>query len=308
MHQSFFNKCCGWCIQASLLLASFAVGAAEFSLSVADIVTPDFSARGITLTLPEDGSADLRIAELHVRQRDLRKVQLHCAHFELSTASVSCRSGRLDAVPGMAVDFGYRFGDGSWQVAAQLRNVLGKSLGNLWPKDMPQLTQGALHGTLRISGNASGTDAFDADIQLAEVGFSDASDLHAAEKLRGSIKFAAARKAALWTWQGNLVWQSGEMFWQPLYLSGTGGRSLSASGSFDGAHLKVEQAIVDLPEAGRVQFTALWDVMQGTLVECSAHGSNLALEKLFDDYAKPFLDKGALAESHLYGHADVDWQ
>jgi hypothetical protein len=293
-------------VQASLLFASFTAGAAGFSLSVADIAAPDFTARGITLTLPEDGSADLRIAELRVQQRGLRNVQIRCAGFTLSTASMSCHGGKLAQLPGAIMEFDYRFATGSWQVSAQLRNVPGKQLATFLPAFMPQLNQGALSGTLRISGDASGAAAVAADVQLADAGFSDASGLHAAEKLRGTIKFAAARKAAIWTWQGDIAWQSGEMFWQPLYLRG--GHKVAASGSLAGTSLKIEQAIIDQPEAGRVQFAALWDMKQGVLVECTARGDNLALEKLFADYIKPFLDKGVLAESSLYGHADVDWQ
>ncbi|HEU0220397.1 MAG TPA: hypothetical protein VFQ98_06305 [Gallionella sp.] len=303
-----FQKQLGRCVQTALymLLFSSIAEAAEFSLSVADIVAPDFTVRGITLTLPEDGSADLRIAELHVQQRGLRNVHLHCASFALSTASLSCHGGSLAQLPGMTLEFDYHFDTGSWQISAQLRNVPGKQLAIFLPAAMPLPTQGKLDGILRISGSAFGTDAFNADVQLADAGFSDASGLHAAEKLRGTIKFAAARKAALWTWQGNIAWQSGEIFWQPLYLRG--GHKISASGSFDGTSLKIEQATVDLPETGRVQVAALWDMKQGVLAECTAHGDNLALERLFADYIKPFLDKGALAESSLYGHADVDWQ
>jgi len=57
---------CAW---VSLLLAPFTAGATEISLSIADITAPDFSARGIMLILPEDGSADLRITELNIQQR-----------------------------------------------------------------------------------------------------------------------------------------------------------------------------------------------------------------------------------------------
>ena len=306
---TLFQKRLGRCVQTALYaLLSFSsiAGAAEFSLNIADIAAPAFSARGITLSLPENGSADLRIAELHVQQRGLRNVSLHCASFALSTASMSCHGGSLAQLPGMSLEFDYRFDTGEWQVSAALRNVPGKQFAVLLPATMPLPTEGKLSGTLRISGEASGVAAVAADVQLADAGFSDASGLHAAEKLRGTVKFAAARKGALWNWQGNVAWQSGELFWQPLYLRG--GHQLSASGSLDGARLKVEQAIVDLPEAGRVQFAALWDMKQGKLAECTARGDNLALEKLFADYARPFLDKGALAESNLYGHADVDWQ
>ena len=333
MRLFLFKRCCCWCAWVSLLLAPFTAGATEISLSIADIVAPEFIARGIMLILPEDGSADLRIAELHVQQRDLLNVRLRCASFELSTAGMSCRGGSLAQLPprhgavepakqllpqsagnagnvlqlpDMILEFDYRFDTGSWQVSAQLRKVAAKQLATFFPADVPPPTQGELNGTLRISGDASGVAAVDADVQMADAGFSDASGLHAAEKLRGSIKLSASRKAALWTWQGDIAWQAGEIFWQPLYLRG--GHHLSASGSLEGARLKVEQATIDLPEAGRVQFAALWDIKQGSLTECTVRGENLALEKLFADYAKPFLEKGTLADSSLYGHADVDWQ
>lgn len=300
-----FPRCLQLMLPA-LLAVSLASQASELSLSVADIVAPSFSARGITLVLPEGGSADLRIAELRMQQRDLRRVHLHCAVFELSTAKVSCRGGSLDELPGVALEFGYQFDTRAWQVVAQLRNVPGKRLAVYLPADMPSPTQGMLSGSLRLSGAASGAEAFNADLQLADVGFSDASGLHAAEKLRGTFRLSAVRKGRLWNWQTDVAWHSGEVFWQPLYLHG--GHMLSASGSFNGGHFNVEQASADLPEVGRVQFAALWDMQRSVLLEGMAYGNGLALGELFADYAKPFLDKGVLAESALSGHADVDWR
>lgn len=304
-----FRKRLDRCISTALgvlLFSSSMAGAAEFSLNIADIAAPDFTARGIALTLPENGSADLRIAELKVQQRSLRNVSLHCASFALSTAGMSCHGGNMAQLPGMAMEFDYRFDTGNWQVAAALRNTPAKQLAAFLPAAMPQPNQGTLSGTWRIGGSASGMNTINADLQLAEAGFSDASGLHAAEKLRGVVRFAAVRKAARWAWQGDIVWESGEVFWQPLYLKGS--HRLTASGSLDGASLKIEQATIEQPETGRVQLAALWDMGRGTLAECTAHGDNLVLGKLFADYIRPFLDKGALAESSLYGHADVDWQ
>lgn len=306
MRRFLFQQCRNLCICAPLLLASVAAGAAQLSLSVADIAAPDFSAHGIELSLPEDGSAELRIAELRVRQRSLRDLHIRCAGFALSTAGMSCHGGSLTLLPGMHLNFDYRFDTGNWQASAALRNAPARQFAVFLPADMPQPTQGELNGALRIGGGASGMTSVAAEVQLADAGFSDASGLHAAENLRGAIKFAAARKAALWTWQGDIAWQSGEVFWQPLYLRG--GYKASASGSLDGALLKIEQAVVDLPEAGRVRLAALWDIGLGALTECTAHGENLALEKLFADYARPFLEKDTLAQASLYGHADVDWQ
>lgn len=292
------------CLLAGLLLASLSANAAEISLNIADIAAPDFYARGIALTLPEDGSADLRIAELRMQRRSLRNVRLHCTHFELSSANVSCRSGSLDKIPGMALEFGYRFGEGAWQFSAQLRDAPGKSLAAFLPPELPQLTQGKFHGAVSAGGGKSGVNFLKADLRLADIGFSDAEGLHAAEKLRGTIRFDAARKGRSLDWRGDIVWESGEMFWQPLYLAGDS-HTLSASGSYDGTRLRVGQAVADLPKIGRMQFSASWD---GGLRDASVRGDNLALEKLFADYVRPFFDKGVLSESSLSGYADVDWR
>lgn len=334
-HLVCFHKWCGgigmarYMLLVPLLFIPPSACAMEFSITVADIVAPAFYARGIRLALPADGSADLRIADLQARQHKFQDVHIRCASFKLSSAQISCGNGKLDAIPGAMLEFSYgfatrrlqlafsaadgelwkmdgRFGERTWQVSAQLRDAQVKRFADFIPADLPTPAQGTLNGKLHISGNTSGLDMLNADVQLVDMGFSDTSGLHAAEKLRGSIRFNATRKASLWTWQSDIAWRSGEVFWQPLYLRG--GHRLSASGSFDGAQLKVEQAVADLPGVGRVQFSVLWDAKQKTLSEATARGDNLALGNLFSGYAKPFLGKGALTESALYGRTDVDWQ
>lgn len=322
-----YKKILSRCLLGILLLPATAV-AADFTLSVADVDAPAFSARGIRLALPADGSLDLQIAKLKVQQREFRNIRVRCDGFTLSSAQLSCRNGRLDAIPDAKLEFSYDFtgqrwqlalvaaggeswqaegraGERGWQLMAQLRHAQGKRLSHLLPAGMPLFTQGALNGIVHASGDASGAQAVEADLQLAELGFSDASGLHAAEKLRGDIKLTARRKGAVWDWQGSVAWQSGELFWQPLYLSGDS-HALSVSGRYDGKSLEIEQAVVDLPEVGRMQFSAT--LQQGRLLEGALRGDRLALSKLFEAYARPFLTKGALAEAALYGRADVELQ
>ena len=236
-------------ILLGLLFTCFTVSATDFSLEIADISAPDFSARDLMLILPEDGSADLHIGELRIQQRNLHMLRLRCKHFTLSTASMRCRNGTLDQFPGMTLEFSHNFETADWQISAQLHRFKSKSLASFLPSGLPQLTQGTLSGILRVSGNASGVNALNVDAQLAEIGFSDASGLHAAENLHGTVKLNATRKVASWNWQAEMAWQSGELFWQPLYLGG-GGRSLDASGSYDGVQFKVEQAAA-VPVLGR---------------------------------------------------------
>lgn len=117
------------------------------------------------------------------------------------------------------------------------------------------------------------------------------------------------RKANLWTWQGNVAWQAGEIFWQPLYLHG--GHQLDASGSLDGASLKIEQAIVDLPETGRVQIAALWDVKQGALLgvplgsgQCRCAAWNSAWRRVFYRFWTGKLELRDFRLSREAGQAD----
>ena len=151
----------------TLLFICFTADAADVSLEIADIAAPDFSARDLTLILPEDGSADLHIGELHIQQHNLRKLRLRCKHFTLSTASMRCRNGTLDQFPGMTLEFSHNFETADWQIFAQLHSFKSKSLTSFLPSDLPQLTQGTLSGILRVSGNASGANALNVDAQLA---------------------------------------------------------------------------------------------------------------------------------------------
>ena len=310
---------------AMLLVSATACGA-EFALSIADIASPVFSAQGIVLALPDQGSADLQIARFKVQQHEFQKVRLRCAEFTLSSVQVVCHQGKLDALPGATLEWRYDFvtqhlqlslmasggeswqvagnlGGRTWQVAVQLHNAQAKRLAALWPAAMPLPDGGALNGTLGVAGNAAGLQAVKADLRLSDLAFSDASGLHAAEKIAGNVSFAAQRKGAFWDWQGDVAWQSGEMFWQPWYLRG--GHTLRASGRFDGKRVSVAQAVADLPEVGRVTFSADWDVAQSKLLAGAMRGDGLALEKLFDNYVKPMLDKGALADATVQGKADV---
>lgn len=304
-----------------LMLASAASGS-DFSLSIADIASPGFSARGIRLDLPVDGSADLHISKLYAQRREFRNVRLRCREFSLSQAAVACRKASLDALPKAALDFSYDFvarhlqlalqaaGGESWRVSGRLgerdwqlvlHNAQAARLAPWLSGAVP--TQGALNGTVHLGGNASGLAVIETDLQLNDVAFADASGLHAADKLRGNFKVAARRAGDEWRWQGTVAWLSGEMFWQPLYLRG--GSLLTASGRYVGHRLGIEQAVLDVQDMGRVQFSADWDSQQNALLEGVLQGDGLALGSLFGVYAKPFLEKGALAESALYGHADV---
>ena len=242
---------------------------------------------------------------------------------------MTCRKGKLDAIPDMPFTFSYEFASQRlelqlaananelWQVSANfrakpwhatalLRNAQGKRLAGLLPPNGPLPTQGTLNGTLVVHGDKGGISQINADLRLIDLAAADASGLHAAEKLTGELHVNAARTGQKWNWRSALDWQSGELFWQPLYLRG--GHTLQASGQWDGAQLKVTQSVVNLPGVGKVELNALWDIKKSNLLEGRLVGENLSLANGFANYAKPFLEQSALSATELKGRADVDWQ
>lgn len=333
-HREFANICAmpprlPFFFPLILGLLSAPLHAAQVTLAIADITAPSLAAQGIRLLLPEDGSAELNIAELHVAEQKWLKVRVHCGEFSLGTVQVACRKGRLDAVPDLSFEFLYNFSSQHlelaltsvnheqllasadlkaqpWRADVRLHSLQGKRLAAFLPASWPALTQGMLGGTLALQGDASGVLRAEADMQMSEIAFADASGLHAAEKLAGKLSLNAVRSGAQWDWRGNFDWQGGELFWQPLYLRG--GHTLQAAGQWDGARLKVARAVAQLSEVGQFELSASWDARKSELLECSLRGGNLVLERLFADYAKPFLGGSVLAASEISGRGDMDWQ
>jgi hypothetical protein len=311
-----------------LWFAAAPLHAAQLTLSVGNISAPSFAAHGVVLSLPLDGSAELQVGELSIAGKHWRKVRVHCAEFELSTVRLVCRKAKLNAARDLPFDFSYAFdsrrleldmdaqhgerwrvsGDfhgAAWHVDARLHNAQAKRLAGLLPADLPLPTQGLLNGTLAVRGNGGGVRRLHGELQAGDLAFADAAGLHAADKLAANLQFDAARSGKGWDWHGTLDWQSGELFWQPLFLHG--GDTLQASGRWQGGQLQVAQAALNLSGVGSFELSALWDMDKGALQDCELRSSELQLAPLFADYARPFLGEGMLAAGEMAGQGDVHW-
>lgn len=310
-------------------MQSAMVNAAQIQLSVADVVSPTFSARAIKVTLLQNGSADLHIAEVHIAEKIWNKVHLHCTEFSLSTEKMVCRKGKLDAAPDLPFSVSYVFDTQKldlrlatgvnewwklhadfharpWHISALLRNAQAFRLAVLLPAALPLPTKGVLNGTLELLGNKEGLYSVSADIHLTDVSFSDSSGLRAGEKLQAQLHLDATHTAQNWDSRISMDWQSGELFWQPLYLRG--GHKLKAQVLWGGTQIKLNQASIDVDGVGKIEMDALWDVPKQQLLEVNANGNNLDLARLFSDYAKPFLGSGVMAESEMSGTSDFNWK
>ncbi|MDQ3268340.1 MAG: hypothetical protein M3P47_06440, partial [Pseudomonadota bacterium] len=143
-----------------LLFLSAPLYAVQITLNVADVAAPNLTARGIKVVLAQEGSAEFSIAELHMAGKIWHKVHVHCTEFLLSSARVTCRKGKWDAIPDLPFTFDYEFASQRlelrlaakanelWQVSADfraqpwratalLRNAQGKRLAGLLSPDWP---------------------------------------------------------------------------------------------------------------------------------------------------------------------------
>lgn len=297
-----------------------------FSLSIDDMTSPVFSVRKISAELDVDMTRfEARIGELVLQGKTWRNVRLVCPVVDWQKHEVRCTRGTLFADGKVPVSFRYNTADKSldlqlnpapkeiWHVyasfgkpATQLKlsveNGRAARLSPFISGDVPKPTAGTLSGTLAWDGQRA-TVA----LHVAGVAFSDASGLHAADKLGGTLQAEAVQQTGRWRWHGKLDWRQGEVFWQPLYFA-KGGHQLQASGMLDERIYKVEDAVLSLADIGTAQLAGSWDRKAGRLADFDLRGRDLNLADLYAVLLKPFLDKTALAQAQAGGRADLAWR
>lgn len=149
---------------------------------------------------------------------------------------------------------------------------------------------------------------FAANVNLKDASFSDESGLHAAEKLKGYLTLVARQENDALIFNSALNWQSGEVFWQPLYLSsGAKGaessHELQANGQLQGDVLTLNHATLKLDKVGDLSFNGEIDIKKYQLYKLDADLPNLDLAAAYPLLFKPFLGKTLLNNAELNGKA-----
>ena len=301
----------------------------QLEMSVADIVSPAFSAKIIRVVLSGNGEADLHVAEFSMAEKKWGKVHLHCKEFNLSAYRIYCREGVLAMAPDLPITLSYEFASKRldlkllaqggeqwlvkadflatpWHVSADLRKAQAFRVAALIPAGLPLPGKGWVNGKLEIQGDKSGMAVISADMQLHDISFSDSSGLHAGEKVSGNLTMVATQSEKIWDSQISLKWTSGELFWQPLYLRG--GHEVAARAKWDGAQLTLSETRLALDGVGVVEVDGVWDAEARQLTQAWARGNNLELTRLYSEYAKPFLGSGVMADLGVSGKADLSWK
>lgn len=327
------HAACRLIVGAMWLCAVNLAWADGLTISVADVVAPNFALQGIKLNWAESGVMRINIAELRLPKKVLKNVQLRCGSLAWRGQEVACQRGTLDLLPQVQFELRYQMAQrrlsltlnapaqerwqlvaqlrrGEWNIEAHWQNALLTRLAPWLPANLPTVTQGKLTGTLHANGQDKLLHEARLDVAFSELAFGDASGLHAGEKLAGTIKLGATQQDQDWQWQADLAWQSGELFWQPLYLSSgqNGAHEFRATGEFDGETVAVTDALLSVPAVGQMQFAGAWDLNKKTLVNATLRGEHVGLENLFALYTLPYLEKSVLADSKVAGFADVAWE
>ena len=143
---------------------------------------------------------------------------------------------------------------------------------------------------------------FVANLNLQGANFSDEAGLHAAEKLTGHLTVVAKQEGDTLHFNSALNWQSGEVFWQPLYIA-NGGHELQAQGNLRGNVLTLDTATLKLDKVGNLSFNGVVDIKTYQLYKLNADLPNLNLTQAYPLLFKPFLGKTALNNANLSGKA-----
>ena len=314
-----------------LLLFPVQLQAAQISLTIEDMLGPAFQARAISVVLQGEGFSDFtaRIGELSMQGKTWRNISLTCPKVRLEKSFIECAHGILHSAETIPLSFRYdqiakqinvtlspatdeswrilsQFSNGVWHAEVTLKNGQLARLSAWLPESLPKFKQGTMTGKVTSSGQGDGMQIM-ADLNLNNVAFSDASGLHAGEKVDAAIKARAVQVKQAWQWNADLDWQKGEVFWQPMYFA-KGGHRMNAQGTFAAGLLRIAKGQLQLADIGSADLSGVWDTAKGELGDFDLDARNLNLSSLYTVLLKPLLEKTAFASLALKGHGDIAWR
>lgn len=329
-----------------ILLAAFALAFSAFatyphhriSLSIKDIQSPVFSAKGIQMRLTGQQLTQLKfnLNEIVIQGKSWRNITLLCSQFQLTGDLIGCTKGKLRLPGSSSLPVVFHFfpnenflevaikptADESWQFSISWDERLWHSTFAIkngqaariaqWLPDtglIPLPDKGMLNGQARLNGSADGIADIGVELLVDALAFSDSSGLHAGENVNVAINMDATHnsRSNQWQWQSEINWLNGEVFWQPLYFIGNGHR-LNLTGSLDEKNIFLDKGNLDLVNIGDLNFSGVLTRESNALVDFDLDADSLKLSDLFDQILKPFLVNTAFAEMKVTGKGDLAWR
>ncbi len=322
-----------------LALSAFAAYP-QLKFSVEDIKSPVFETKSIVVQIKggQSGARQLSIdiEEIAVQNRVLKDIRVLCRSFQWQQNEIECTSGQLIAKALFASPVPMRFvanhshltidltpsGGERWQISVQWDDafwhvVLAIKAGRMthlsrWLPDhesFPKLTKGRIDGKIQFNGDLTGLTSARIDMSVSELAFSDPAGMHAGENITLSVKSNIMRnpRHQHWDWHGDILWQQGEVFWQPLFFAGSD-HYLNAQGIFDGKTLTLQDSHLVLSDIGSFKFSGVVDWPDGQVQTLQLDADNIVLSALFDQVLKPFLADTMFTELEVSGQGDFALQ
>ncbi len=286
-------------LRAAIIACLLAISQCAFAISTISI-TAD--------TITHD-SAQLRNAEILVNLKANTTVAVKAEHVQYQTIEARNTNIYLDyrklnnqSQPTLTFDTDLKQNTDKAWAKAQMRCLLPKNLTkDIWNCNDGKFTAERINlpFALDVTPQAKG---FVANLNLQSANFSDEAGLHAAEKLTGHLTVVAKQEGDTLHFNSALNWQSGEVFWQPLYFA-NGGHELQAAGSLKGDVLTLDNATLKLDKVGDLRFNGQIGIKKYQLFKLNAELPNLNLTEAYPLIFKPFLGKTLLNDADLSGKA-----
>jgi hypothetical protein len=311
-------------LAAAGLWPCFAFAAAQFALQVGEIEGPYITARGVTavMTMTAASALELKLEQVQIAGAEWRNVRIECRDLTRKADELAC-AGAITAPAHVPIDLRYSLKtqafdialkpalDEVWRLASEtsangrelvltLANARIDRIAAWRPATWPKLTGGRVNGN--IAFHAVGRLA--ADLQIADAAFSDASGMHAGDKLALRAVVHAQSQADAWRWQTTLEWLQGEAYWQPVYLVSAGQRA-ELSGIIDAHRVQIESGRFTFPGVGAWDFSAAFDRKTGRIASATTKTANLDIAALYERVLKPALQGTALGDIRAEGHVDL---
>lgn len=303
-----------------------AIPAQQINLSIDDLEAPGFSARTINVRLWGAAARELliEIGSVTIHDRTWRDVRIECPRLRMENASIECTGGAVVAGEKMPLSFTYSAQQKkldvvvlpapqeSWRLDADfnkhefrvaIENGNPVRLASWLPPGMPRPSGGKINGGMTFTTAGSVNAQFDVE----NLAFSDASGLRAGDKIKAGFRLTAEQHGAEWQWQASADWMTGEVFWQPIYLTGAG-QHLEAEGISSAEQTQVRHGELGLPAVGSAEFGGLWDHKTGKIISADLRSSALKLDALYAQILKPFLEKTAVRDVRTQGEVTAALQ
>lgn len=142
-----------------------------------------------------------------------------------------------------------------------------------------------------------------AEIGVTNAKFSDASGLHAGEKLTGKITLAAQQYKQGWNWQGKFSWQKGELFWQPFYFA-EGGKDFEIDGFYQAPMLQIKHALLQMPGVGTLSSSGGMNLETKAFDDVKVEARDLNFAGLYQSFIQPMVAESSLGKLKVSGKAD----